>query len=118
MGADRERLSKGDTHPPSSGHVLGRLGHHLGTETETVENRSSLGLERGRVEVLELLVLHLESNLVHNVRNRHLLDKSLDTGSLVTGRLDNVVECRHVRRLDLSLDEVDLNTRKKIRLSA
>lgn len=115
MGADSESLGEGDTHPPSSRHVLGRLGHHLGSETETVQNGTGLGLEGRGVELLELLVLELESEVVHDVGNRHLLDLLLNAGGLVAGGLHDVVESGDVGRLDLSLDEVDL--REKAGLS-
>lgn len=108
MGADSEGLGEGDTHPPSSRHVLGGLGHHLGSETESVKDGTGLGLESRGVELLELLVLELEAKIVDDIGNRHLLDLLLDTGGLVAGGLDNVVEGGNVGRLDLSLDEVDL----------
>ena len=108
MRSDSQRLGEGDTHPPSSRHVLRRLGHHLRSESESVENGTGLHLERGGVELLELLVLELESEVVDDVRNGHLLDLLLDTGGLVSGRLYDVVEGGDVGGLDLSLDEVDL----------
>ena len=85
MRANGKGLGEGDTHPPSSGHVIGGLGHHLRSETETVKNGTGLGLERGGVELLELLVLELKSEIVDNVGDRHLLDLGLDAGSLVAG---------------------------------
>ena len=53
---DKERAGEGDTHPPTSRHVLGGLLHHLLRETETVEDRAGLGLECARVHLLEWIV--------------------------------------------------------------
>jgi hypothetical protein len=96
MGPNRERLGERDTHPPSSRHILRRLGHHLRSEAETVKDGTSLGLEGGRVELLELLVLELKSEIVDDVGNGHFLNLCLDTSGLVAGRLDDVVESGHV----------------------
>jgi hypothetical protein len=108
MGLDEERPSKSDSHPPTSGHVLGRLGHHGGGKTETVEDGSGLGLESGRVELLDLLVDGLEGELVDVVGNGKLLSNLLESVDLLLGGSDTVVESVDVARVDGSSDEVNL----------
>lgn len=108
MRLDEERPREGDAHAPTTGHVLGRLGHHRLPETETVEDGRRLGLEGRRVELFELLVLQLEADLVDVVGDRHLLDLAFEQGDLVAGGLDDVLDGSDVARLDLTLYEVYL----------
>ena len=70
VGLDEERAGEGDTHPPTSRHVLGELLHHLLRETETVEDRAGLSLERAGVHLLELLVELVELDFIDIVGDR------------------------------------------------
>jgi hypothetical protein len=108
MRLDEESSCERDSHPPSSGHVLRGLGEHRGGESETVEDGSGLGLEHGRVELLNLLVDGVEGELVNVVGNRELLSELLETLDLLLGRSDTEVEGLDVGRLDGSSDNVDL----------
>jgi hypothetical protein len=107
---DEEGTRKRHAHAPATGQVLGRLVHHRLGEAETVQNGTGLGLERRRVELLELLVLELEAHLVDLVGDGHDLDLLFETRHLLLGRLDAVLEAVLLRRLDLALHEVELHT--------
>ena len=45
MGLDEQCPSEGNTHTPTTRHILGWASHHLLTETKTVKNGSSLSFE-------------------------------------------------------------------------
>lgn len=109
VGLDEERAGEGDAHTPTSRHVLGRLGHHLLGEAETVQDRAGLGLEHGRVHLLDLLVDGLERELVDVVGDREILGKLLEALNLGLGRGDDVVEGVDVGRLNGAADEVDVD---------
>jgi hypothetical protein len=109
VGLDEERSGKSDSHPPSSRHVLGGLGHHGRGETETVENSSGLGLEHSGVHLLNLLVDGLEGKLVNVVGDRKVLGELLKSLNLGLGRGDDVVESVDIGGLDGSSDEVDID---------
>lgn len=113
MRLDEERPSKGDTHPPTSGHVLGRLGHHGLGETKTVENGSGLGLEHGRVELLNLLVDGVEGELVDVVGDRELLGELLEAVDLLLGGSDTVLEGGDIPGFDGTTDNVNLKREKE-----
>lgn len=106
---DEQGSGKSNSHPPTSGHVLGGLGQHGLGETQTGKNGTGLGLESVDVShLLELLVLGLESQLVDIVSDRHVLDLLLQSLHLCLGRGDDVVDSVDLRRLDGTTDEVDL----------
>lgn len=108
MRLDEESSSESDSHPPSSRHILRGLGEHRSGESETVKNGSSLGLEHGRVELLNLLVDGIESELVDVVGNGELLSELLESLDLLLGGSDTEVEGLDIRRLDGSSNDVDL----------
>jgi hypothetical protein len=110
MRLDEQCSSQSDSHSPTTRHILGRLGHHLLSETETHQDRTSLGLESSGVHLLELLVDGLESEIVNIVSGRHVLSESLESGDLLLGGSDNVVEGVDVGWLDSSSDKVDLSS--------
>lgn len=89
-------------------HVLSSLLHHLGTETETVQDSTSLSLEGRGVQLLKLLVLQVECDFVDVIGDRHLLDLLLNASSLGLGGCDDVVDSGLIGRLDFTLNEVDL----------
>jgi len=111
MRLDEEGSSESDSHPPSSGHILRGLGEHGSGESETVKNGSGLGLEHGRVELLNLLVDGIESELVDVVGNGELLSELLESLDLLLGGSDTEVEGLDIRRLDGSSNDVDLRER-------
>jgi hypothetical protein len=82
---DEQRTGESDTHPPSTGHVLCRLGHHLLGETETRENGTCLGLKGSGVHLFELLVNGLERQLVDIIGDGKLLNEPLETSYLLLG---------------------------------
>ncbi len=109
MRLDEKSLGEGDTHSPTTGHVLGRLLHHLGGETKTVQDHTGLGVESAGVELLELFVLHLEGDLVDDIGNGHLLDLLLKLGDLGLGGSNDVVDSVGVGRLSLTGNDVDVD---------
>lgn len=54
-GLDEEGLGEGDTHTPTTGHVLGLLLDGLLVETETGQNEGSAGLEGGGIHLVDVL---------------------------------------------------------------
>jgi hypothetical protein len=93
MRLDEQGSGESHSHPPTSGHVLGRFAQHGLGETQTGQDGSGLGLESVDVShLLELLVLGLEAQLVDLVRDGHVLDLLLQSLHLFLGRGDNVVD--------------------------
>lgn len=54
-GLDEEGLGEGNTHTPTTGHVLGLLLDGLLVETETGQDEGSAGLEGGGVHLVDVL---------------------------------------------------------------
>lgn len=77
-------------------------------EPETVENAGCFDLERGRVELFELLVLGLERKIVDIVGDAQLLDLPLETRDLFFGRCDDVVYGIYFRGFGFTANDVDL----------
>lgn len=97
---NEQSTGKSDPHSPTTRHVLGRLGHHLLRETETVQDCTGLGLERRRVHFLELLIDGVESKLVNVVGGRHVLCKLLEPLDLLSSGGNNVIEGIDIGRVD------------------
>lgn len=111
---DEQSSGQGDSHSPSTRHVLRRLLHHLLVEAETGQDSTGLCLERAGVEILQLLVLELEADLVDIVGDGHLLDLLLDTCDLLSCTVDDEVDGSHFGRLSLALYEVDLRWEQQV----
>ena len=106
-----EGSRKGDTHPPSTTHVLRGLLHHCLRESETMEDTSGLGLERTRIHLLKLLVRCVQCQLIHILGNRKLLNISLESSYFLLGRSDDEVDGINIRWLCFSADEIDIDVR-------
>lgn len=108
MRLDEQSSGKRHTHPPSSGHVLGRFRHHGLGETQTAQDGSGLGLECRWVHLLELLVDCFESKVINVIGDCHVLGELLESSDLFFGGSDNVIQGVDVGRVGSTTDKVDL----------
>ena len=111
MGLDEESAGEGDTHTPTTRHILGRLLHHRLRKSETVENTAGLCLERVRVHLIELLVCGVERKLVDAISDRELLNARLELRNFLLCRSDDEVERIDLSGFGLATNEVDIDVR-------
>lgn len=88
---DKEGPSESYTHPPTTGHILGRLLHHFLTETKTMEDTPGFSFESAGIKLLELFVSCVESSFVNVVGHRKFFNSSLEFGDFFPCRSDNEI---------------------------
>ena len=109
MRLDEKRTGEGYAHAPPTTHIFRGFLHHGLGESQSVEDASCLGLEGAWVELFELLVSGLESELIDVICNGELFDPGFEFGYLGFGRGDDEIEGVHCGRLGFAADEIDVN---------
>jgi hypothetical protein len=92
MRLDEQCSCQSDSHSPTTRHILGRFSQHLLSESQTSQDRTSLGFESSGVHFLEFFVNGLESEIVDIVSGRHVLGEFFESGNFLLGGSDDVVE--------------------------
>ena len=108
-GLDEEGLGEGDTHTPSTRHVLGLLVHGLLVETETSQNERGTGVEGGRVHGVDTLVQVLELGAVGTLLFEDSLGLLLHVGERLLGLLDDPLERTGGGLLGALVEQVDVD---------
>ena len=88
----KQGSGKRHTHPPTTTHILGRFLHHGLRETETVQERASLGLKGGWIELFQFFISGIKRSFVHIVGYREFFDSSFELGNLFSCRSDDEVD--------------------------
>ena len=131
---DEQSLGEGDTHTPSTGHILGLLLDGLLVETETSQDEGGADVESGRVHAL-LTLSHCKLGTIKNVSITYLvnvlklsrlgavllenvLSELLETCQLVLGFADDPLEGAQLSLGGTLVQEVDVDVLRERELAS